>query len=227
MDFHIKKKRKERENNVFWIWNRKASYEVKWSVVHSFQTFHLLQASATRTDLLIPLSVLLKAGTVTLLTAQLLKLIFYSILPYKLYIPFTLKLFQAVRLTSLSFSVKAHSSLNKNAFIPFLPVEIRPIAVAEYLISLKSKNWFLLPLSSCNIYVIKLLHYICYYNTFSILHTIVIHGVFWAEFEIPCKTMSEMVETFAVYNCVCSFLLIYLGYLNIIFVQILVNLSTI
>ena len=48
-----------------------------------------------------------------------------------------------------------------------------------------------------------------------------------AEFEIPCKTMSEMVKTFAVYNCVCSFLLTYLGYLNIIFVLILVNLSTI
>lgn len=120
----------------------------------------------------------------------------------------------------------AHFLLNKNAFIPFLPVEIRPIAVAEYLISLKSKIDFSF---LCHLVTYMLLSYCitCYYNTFSILHTIVIHGVFLAEFEIPCKTMSEMVETFAVYNCVCSFLLIYLGYLNIIFVQILVNLSTI
>ena len=66
-----------------------------------------------------------------------------------------------------------------------------------------------------------------FYYTFSISHTIVIHDVFRAEFEIPCKTMSEMVKTFAVYNCVCSFLLTYLGYLNTIFVLILVNLSTI
>ena len=65
-----------------------------------------------------------------------------------------------------------------------------------------------------------------FYYTFSISHTIVIH-VFRADFEIPCKTMSEMVKTFAVYKCVLSFLLTYLGYLNTIFVLILVNLSTI